>query len=339
MQLEILSAYYGANGVEIDVKDIIVNNYLRDNKLNLGISNHQFGCDPIVGYEKSLKLRIMFDETEYFLEEPEGAIINFPEDRYFPENCLVLTSCNRIDQICLAIAVNKEIIKDRFNLVVADGSTPHLSASEAVEMHNGDDPYSLINSNNYNPNYELIEQYVRTIPKIKEFRIVHVSPRLDKQTGEATLTAQGLLAAANLGSKYALKLTGVCNLKYDVFQTFNERMGDGAVMTWKRSGFDQRSTRVFAVRPDIYMGMLATEGHYGWVRCYDFIERRFNKLNMKHQDIVNPIELQLDESDIIVDEGIGRKDHRQIITENLRKHNLLESSDPWIRKFLNGEIW
>lgn len=339
MPLEIISALYGAKNIEKDVKNLIINNYLRNDRLDFGISNDGLGGDPIVGYEKTLKLKIALDGQEYYFEEPEGAIINFPENRYVSENCLVLTSCNRIDQICLAIAVNKEIIRDSFNLVLADGSTPHLNADEAVAMHRGDDPYNLINRNNYNPNYELVEQYVRTIGKIKSYRIVHVSPRLDKQGGEATLTAQGLLAAANLGSRYALKLTGVCNLKYDVFQTFDERMGESAAMTWKRSGFNQRSTRVFAVRPDIYMSMLSKESYYGWVRCYDFIERRFDKLNKKHLEIVNPVDLPLDERDIIVDEGIGRNDHRYILTENLKNHNLLNSSDPWIRKFLNGEIW
>lgn len=339
MTLEIVSASYGARGTEVDVKEIIKSRYLKNNQLNLGICNETMGSDPIVGYEKTLKLTVLWQGQEYKFEEAEGAIINFPEQRYAAENCLVLTSCNRIDQICLAIAVNKEIIKEPFNLVVADSSTPHLTAPEGVRMHQGDDPYNLINVNNYNPNYHLIEDYVRTISKIRNYRILHMSPRLDKQTGEANLTAQGLLAAANLGSRYALKLTGVCNLKYDVFATFADRMGDKAVMTWKRTGFDQRATRVFAVRPDLYMSMLSGEAHYGWVRCYDFLERKFDKLNKKHYNHTMFLDLELDERDIIVDEGVGRLDHRQIITANLENYGLLDSPDPWIRKFLNGGIW
>jgi hypothetical protein len=339
MTIEIISARYGANGVEVDVADTIRYRYLRNNQINFGICNETMGIDPIQGYEKVLKLHVRYNGKDFHFEEPEGAVVNFPEERYATENCLVLTSCNRVEQICLAIAVNKEIIKENFNLVVADGSTPHLDVYSGINMHQSDDPYNLINQSNYNPNYQLIEDYVKTVPNIKNYRIIHMSPRLDKQTGEANLTAQGLLAAANLGSKYAIKLTGVCNLKYNVFSTLSERMGERAIMTWKRTGFSQRSTRVFAVRPDLYTGMLASEGYYGWIRCYDFIERRFDRLNKKHYNITMYNDLDLDERDIIVDEGIGRNDHREILTENIIKHGLQSSNDHYIRKFLNGGIW
>lgn len=339
MTLEIVSAKYGAQGVEVDVSEFIKYRFLKNNQLNFGICNETMGGDPIVGYEKKLKLLLTYDGVEHYFEESEGAIINFPEDRYVKEPCLVLTSCNRVEQICLAIAVNKEIIQQPFNLVVADSSTPHLAMTDGIRMHQSDDPYNLINMTNYNPNYEIIEDYVRSIGKIRNFRIVHMSPRLDKQTGEANLTAMGLLAAANLGSKYAVKLTGVCNLKYDVFANLPERMGDCAVMTWKRTGFDQRATRVFAARPDLYTSMLAKEGHYGWIRCYDFLERKFDKLNKRNFNQGMFYDLDLDERDIIVDEGVGRSDHRQILTANITRYGIQDSSDPWIRKFLNGGIW
>lgn len=341
MNIQILEATYGLDGNEVDVKQLIIDKYLKNNRLHFGIGNETMGGDPVVGYEKRLKLKFIWNDTEYNFEEPEGALIDFPENKYNSENCLVITSCNRVEQICLAIAVNKEIIKDNFNIVIADGSTPHLNANEAVFMHNSDDPYNSIKMENYNSDYELFEQYIKTIPKIKKYTIIHASPRLDKQTGEASLTSHGLLAAANLGSKYAVKLTGVCNLKYDVFKNIEQRMGENGIMTWKRSGFNQRSTRVFAVRPDIYMSMLSKESYYGWMRCYDFIERRLDKLNKINESVVNPIDLPLDERDIIVDEGLPRtkEDHRFVLTENLKKHNLLNSSDPWIRKFLDGHIW
>lgn len=341
MDVQIIEAKYGTDTNGVDVKQHIINNYLKNNKLYFYITNDSMGGDPVVGKEKTLKLKLIWNDKEYIFDEPEGALINFPEQQYQQENCLVVTSCNRAEQICLAIAVNKEIIKNNFNIIIADGSTPHLNVVDGVAMHNGDDPYNSIKHENYNPNYDLIEQYIKTIPKIKNYRIIHTSPRLDKQTGEATLTSQGILAAANLGSKYAVKLTGVCHLKYDVFENIEQRMGESAVMTWGRTGFSpikQRSTRVFAVRPDVYMSMLSKESYYGWIRCYDWIERRFAKLNKINKNIVNPIDLPLDERDIIADGGFLHN-IRSFLMENLKTHNLINSSDPWIRKFLNGHIW
>jgi hypothetical protein len=46
-----------------------------------------------------------------------------------------------------------------------------------------------------------------------------------------------------------------------------------------------------------------------------------------------------DERQWIVDEGIGRNDHREIIMENLLKHDLQNTDDKYINKFLEGKIW
>ena len=333
--IKIVSAEYGANNW-IDVKNIIEENYIKDGEIRFSVNNDVF-TDPEQYVTKSLKIVIDDNGTiiEYTAFEGENFI--YPKTKYNQCNTLVLTSCNRIDQILFAIAVNKEIIKEDFNLVVADCSTTNRNLEDGVEMHKSDDPYNLINEKNYNPNWQLIQKYVDTIPKIRDFRIIHLEPRLAKQVGEANLSSLGLNTAALLGSKYAVKLTGVCHLKYDVFEKLKEYIGDNTAATWRRTSFPQKSTRVFACRPDKLNSMFMEAGFSEWVYEYDFLERKFERILNKNIDSMN--HMDIDERDVIVDEGVGRHDHREILTNNLEKHGLLNSSDEHIQKFLNGEIW
>jgi len=333
--LKVLKATYGG----VNIKDLVDNNFIKDNVVAFTANNETFG-DPLPHVSKTFEIEIEDEGVLFTYKGNEGENFSYPKQRYKTENTLVLTSCNRIEQVLFAIAVNKEIIKENFNLVVADCSTPFHNLGEGVQMHRSDDPYNLINDLNYNPYWQVIENYVKEIPKIKEFRMIHLEPRLSKQIGEANLTSLGLNVAALLGSKYAIKLTGVCHLKYDIFTKFKDYVGDKTVATWHRSGFfNQKSTRVFACRPDELNISLMTSGWVDWVNEYDFIERKFERIinTTLLPDKINHMEF--DERDIIVDEGVARTDHRKVIHDNLSKHNLLSSSDRYIQKFLNGGIW
>ena len=337
--IKIIKAEYGNNNTYKDVKQF-VEKYIINNKIyNLSVNNDTMGGDPLVGVPKHLKLTINYKDQEIEYIASEGEQFTYPVDKYIRENSLILTSCNRIDQVLLAIAVNKEIIKDDFNLIVVDCSTPEKDKTQAVYMHSSDDPYNLIHAHNYNPNWTEIENYVKNIKKIKKFKIIHIRPRMNKQIGEAHMTSIGINEAALMGSKYFLKLTGVCNLKYDFFQKFEEIIDDKSILTWRRTGFsEQVSTRVFAGRPDEVNKAFMNAGYAEWVREYDFIERKLGKVIEKYLKD-SAIDQSVNERDILVDEGIGRSDHRSIITENLKKHNLLNSQDIIIQKFLNGAIW
>jgi hypothetical protein len=331
--MKIISALWGG----LDVKSVVEERFINNEFIKFCASNDYF-TDPMPGFEKHFQIAIE-DDGEIIMDIVyEGAHFEYPKQKYKPENTLVLTSCNRVEQVLLALAVNSKIIKEPFNLVIVDGSTPHLDANGAINMHRGDDPYNLINNKNYNPNWELFEEYVQTIPNIKDYRIIHQSPRLEKQVGEANLMAVGLTAAAMMGSKYAIKLSGVCHLKYNIFEHFVEYCGENDVSTYKRTGYPQKSTRVLLCRPDKFGATLVESGWGDWVYTYDFIERKLERI------ITNSIpksfnHLQLDERDIIVDEGLGRNDHREIITQNLEKHGLLDSDDKWIKHFIEGNIW
>lgn len=326
----IKKAYYG----HVDVKDII-EKHIKNNIIELSASNDTFG-DTLPGVEKKLELEFEYCGELINYIANEGEYFIYPKPKYKKENTLILTSCNRIDEILFAIAVNKEIIKCDFNLIVVDCSTNNLTIDNAIKMHNSDDPYNLINEKNYNSNWEQIEEYVNTINKIKQFMMIHITPRLNKQKGDAILTSIGLNAAALIGSKYAVKLTGVCHLKYDIFSKFDEYIDDKSVATWKRTSFNDISTRVFICRPDKLNKILIDAGFFGWVDEFDFIERKFKKLIIDDCNLMN-----LDEVNIIVDDGINinTSNYRQKVYDNLKNHNLLDSGDIWIQKFLNNSIY
>jgi hypothetical protein len=329
-KLEIVSAIWH----DLDVTHIVRSKFLTNNAIRLSADNTHF-TDPAIGKSKLLKLNILYNGEHHSFEINEGANFTFPKNKYTVQDTLILTSCNRVEQVLFAAAVNSRIIKKPFNLVVADCSTPDLSTEEGVKLHISDDPYNLIKSNNYSPNWRLFEQCIPKFPNIIKHQVIHISPRLPKQIGEATLMALGITAANMMGSKYSLKLTGVCHMKYDILSDLPNLVKDNDIATIKRTGFNQPSTRVCPFRTDKMNEVLAREGFDGWVREYDFIERKLDTITK----VGKTTQTTEDERGFIVDEGIGRNDHRHIITENLRKHNLLDSDDYFIRKFLAGEIW
>jgi hypothetical protein len=329
--IKIIEAKWG----ELDVSSIIKNEHIHNNEIHLCATNDNF-TDPTPGQAKELRLVIEYKGN--IIEEivNENANFHFPFIKYQTDNALILTSCNRVEQINLALSVNSRIINSPFTLIVVDGSTPHLDTNGAINMHEGDDPYNLINNKNYNPNWELIEEHIKTLPNIKDYRVIHQSPRQEKQVGEAELMSLGITAASMLGCKYGIKLTGVCNLKRN---PFDDKLGEESVYTWKRTGYGHKSTRVVMFRPDEFGALLSQQGWSEWVYTYDFIERKLEKIINKNLPTDKIKHFDLDERDIIVDEGIGRNDHREIITQNLIKHNLLDCDDRYIQSFVNGNIW
>lgn len=236
-------------------------------------------------------------------------------------NTLVLTSCNRIEQVLLAIAVNKDVIKDPFNLIIVDCSTPNLSVKDAITMHISDDPHNLVDNNTYCSNWELLEPYIKTIPKIISYKIIHISPRMNKQMGDAYLSALGIISATLMNSNYVLKLTGVCQLKYDVFSKFENHLHFADVITWKRSGFDdQLSTRIFMGNSQNLAIALIKAGYSEWIYDYDFLEFKFEKIVNKY---LKHYHTKFNESNVLVDEGFGKTCEREIILSDLKKHKIL----------------
>jgi hypothetical protein len=318
----------------VDVTDKIYQWFVRDDKISISADNHYL-TDTQPGVEKILEIWIEDNGIEHYFEVNEGANLKYPQTKYVDEDCLIMTSCNRVEQCLLALAVNSRIIQKPFNLVVADCSTPDLKKEDGVRLHTGDDPYNQIKDHNYNPDWALFKKWIPTFPNIKNYEIIHVSPRLPKQRGEATLMSLGSMMGTMMGSRYGLKLTGVCHLKEDWVSNLSNLVEEYDITTIKRGSGNECSTRVTAFQNDKFSEMLSKEGYAKWIDEYDFIERKLDKMC----DRYNRKEFKGDERSFIVDEGLGRHDHREIIMKNLEKHNLLDCDDYFIKKFKKGKIW
>lgn len=318
----------------VDVLTNVNKWFVKNNRISLTADNHYL-TDTKPGVPKILQIWIEDNGTEHYFEVNEGANLKYPQTEFCDENTLIMTSCNRVEQCLLALAVNSRIIQQPFNLVIADCSTPELKKEDGVKLHTGDDPYNLIKEHNYNPNWELFKQWIPTFPNIKNYEVIHITPRLPKQRGEATLMSLGSMMATMMGSKYGLKLTGVCHLKEDWISKIEELVEDYDITTIKRGSGRESSTRVVAFQNHKFSKMLSIEKYIKWIDEYDFIERKLDKIC----DRYNRKKFDGDERSFIVDEGLGRNDHREIITANLEKHNLLDCDDYFIQKFLKGEIW
>lgn len=351
--IQIVKALYGSisrsTQLTIDVTKIIKERCQVNNTIS--IRSYWDVCtellsDPCPGMAKILALRIIDGDREFEVIVPEGEKYTYPPNVYQPENSLVLTSCNRIDQVCLAIAINKEIIKEDFNLVIADCSTPDLDINAGLALHGLDPEYNdycmpTVDNFNYSPNWHMVEDYVKDIKKIKNYRMVHISPKLNKQVGEATLISHGLNSAALLGSKYAAKLSGTCILKYDIMNVLPRMLGECHLATWERKLMPGvSSTRVFVCKPQSVNRAIMEGGWYDFADDYNYVEYRFEKIIKKYMSASYVNNTAFVEDEIIVDGGLmPNVKQRALILTNLQKHNLMNSDDVWIKKFLNGEIW
>jgi hypothetical protein len=325
-----------------DVTKVIKERY----ELNNTIIIPAMFSDSYPDITKILALTIIDSDKEFEVIIPEGEKYNYPPNVYQPENSLVLTSCNRIDQVCLAIAINKEIIKEDFNLVIADCSTPELDINAGLALHELDPQYDAnyvptVTNLNYSPNWHIIEDYVKDIKKIKNYRMIHISPKLSKQVGEATLISHGLNSATLMGSKYAVKLSGTCILKYDIMEVLPRLLGKCYLATWEKKVMPGvSSTRVFACKPQEVSKAITSGGWYEFADDYNWIENRFEKIVKKYMSTSYVNNTAFVEDEIIVDGGdMPNVKQRALILSNLQKHNLMDSDDIWIKKFLNGEIW
>jgi len=140
--LDILSAYYDKLDVTEKVKYLI-----NDNQLNIIVSNEIFG-DPIEFKVKKLIVNYRYNKEILTASAYEGCVLKIPEIKLENNLILLLTSCNRIKQVMLALTINSFVIKKPFHVIIADSSTPEILIENGVNMHNNE-PYNHINLNNY----------------------------------------------------------------------------------------------------------------------------------------------------------------------------------------------
>jgi hypothetical protein len=340
MMLKILSAFYD----KLDVTDK-VKSFIEQGTLEVLASNDVFG-DPAQYKVKKLTVSYEIDGKTYSAFAYEGSKLRIPEEEASEKNkILLITSCNRIKQTILAITINSYIIKDKFHLIIADSSTPGLSAEDGLIMHNKE-PYNHITKESYCSNLNLFDEYIKLLPNITSYKVIHVSPRLEKAQGDASLITIGLAQASLIGSigaqeNYCLKLTGVSILNEDILSDLDKNLKDKDVLAFHRShfGHGEYSTRVFGCRPNTLGPALQKAGWRKWVNP------QAGDTEFRFADIINefiPSDRILytgkDESCLLDNGGSDKIEAREKIKNQISKNNI-PLSNPIIKEFMDGGIW
>ena len=265
-------------------------------------------------------------------------------------NILLLTSCNRIKQTLLSLSLNVQTIKEPFSIIIVDSSTPGISASQMCTQHQNEDPYNVVKPHNYCSDINLLYDAQKYFNNVEDYKVIHYSPRLNKQRGESTSVALGLMQASLIGNRqhrnepnYCLKLTGTSILKYDLLSELPTLLNNKDVVTWHRAniGGYERSTRVFGCRPDVLSGVIAKEGWSKW--CDDetgVLEQRFAKLI--EREIPTRINYTgNDENGLLLEGGMAMQDSygRERIINFINDNKIEVGNNPYIQEFLNGQIW
>jgi hypothetical protein len=264
-------------------------------------------------------------------------------------NIILLTSCNRIRQVLLSLSLNAQTIKEKFSVIIVDSSTPDTDAEAACNQHQSEDPYNVVKPHNYSSDINLLYEAHKYFPQIEQLKVIHFSPRLSKQRGEATSVALGLTQAALMGDRnidkqnYCLKLTGTSILKYDVLSQLPVYLSDKDVVTWHRAniGGYERSTRIFGCRPEILSSHIVKEGWSDW--CDDttgVFEQRFAKFI--ERTIGNRINFTgNDENGFLLEGGVAMQQSygRQRIEQFIKDQNINTDATPYLKEFVNGGIW
>jgi hypothetical protein len=338
--LKILSAFYDKLDVTDKVKSLI-----QQNTLEVLASNDVFG-DPAQFKVKKLVVRYELNGKLHESFAYEGSRLEIPEQEALENNkILLVTSCNRIKQTILAITINSYIIKDKFHLIIADSSTPGLSVGDALVMHNKE-PYNHITEESYCSDLNLFDEYLRLLPNIISYKVIQVSPRLEKAQGDASLITIGLAQASLIGSNeaqenYCIKLTGVSILSEDILSDLDKTLKDKDVLTFHRShfGHGEYSTRVFGCRPNTLGQVLQKAGWRKWVNP------QAGDTEFRFADIINegiPQDRILytgkDESCLLDNGGSSKIDTREKIKNQIDNNNI-PLENPIIREFMEGGIW
>lgn len=335
-RLKIIKAQYD----KLDVTNIL-NRRITNDKLIIKVNNDNF-TDPNFNVYKKLSV-----EYEYN-NEIKKTVVYENQDLILPENVnqkniLLLTSCNRIKQVILALTINSYIIKKPFSVIIADCSSFGLSFDEANKLdHSG----TILSDKTYCSDITLFDKYINLIPNIKEYKLLHVSPKMNKQMGESTLIALGLAQSALLGddnirNDFCLKLTGVCILRYDLLSQIPILLENHDILTFEwRCGQNNVSTRVFGCRSKPILQLLINSGWDKWISQYTHTE---TKLSLLINDFIpNRInhhnDYPLNESGILLDGGSVINNTRKTITEFIQDNNI-PTDLPIIQEFLNGDIY
>jgi hypothetical protein len=176
--------------------------------------------------------------------------------------------------------------------------------------------------------------------------VIHLSPRLEKAQGDASLITLGLSQASLVGSldareNYCLKLTGVSILTEDLLSDLDKSLEDNDVLTFHRShfGHGEYSTRVFGCRPNELGPILQKSGWMKWVNP------QAGDTEFRFADIINEnispdriLYTKRDESCLLDNGGNSNIEMRSKINNHIIQNNI-PLENPIIKEFMDGGIW
>ena len=326
--------------VDIDFKYFEIVFFINDT-LTIKVNNDNF-TDPNSGVYKKLKVEYEYNNEikKTMVYENHNLILpEIPINNVDQKNILLLTSCNRIKQVILALTINSYIIKKPFSVIIADCSSFGSSLDDASKL---DHAGTKITDKTYCSDITLFDKHIKLIPNITEYKLLHVSPKMEKQNGESNLIALGLSQSALLGddnirNDFCLKLTGVCILRYDLLSQLPILLENHDILTFEWRCRNTVSTRVFGCRSLPISQLLINSG---WIMDRNYCELKLSSLlnDLIPNRVNHHNDHPLNESGILLDQGDGGNNTRKNITEFIQDNNI-PTDLPIIQEFLNGDIY
>lgn len=246
---------------------------------------------------------------------------------------LLLTSCNRIKQTALALLINSFLIKEKFNLVIADSSHQNISREEGILFHRTFDTYNYILDYNYCSDINILYNTIQEIRNINRYQIIRVDPKMTKDIGDATLMAIGLSAASLFGNAdKCLKMNGACIMYKDIWPLLYQDF-DVLHFDYHLGWF---STRIFGCNAQLVSAALINRGH-AWIdNTTKFVEEKFT-------NIVLDSHFKLKYSNLTESNAVSRsgepRDMERIRIKKLLEEKQINVNNQIMIEFMDGEIW
>ena len=279
-------------------------------------------------------------------------------------NVLVVTCCNRVKQTLLALSLNAQTIKDPFSVIICDSSTQGVPTEEAVGMCAAINPYNKVKESNYCSDVNLLRTAHQYFPNIEEFKVIHESPNIEQQAGDAFLMGLGFMQASLLGprddsgSNYVMKVSTASVLRRDIFKELPQLLLNKKFITWNYGPDPEwRSTRVMGGKPEAFVKLMAEAEYNEWTQgCGPYpssphfpsemphpgahLEMRYGHLLNKYIDPAQIHAAEGGEPSILVDGGgLSDEDFRRNVEHFIKETNIDTGATPWLQEFTEGGIF
>jgi hypothetical protein len=269
---------------------------------------------------------------------------------------LLMTSCNRIKQTLFALTLDSYVIKKPFHVIIADGSSLGRTWEEEKYAHEywQDDIFAK----NYCSDISLFDTYINLLPNIISYKIIHSSPKMPKQIGEASLLNLGISQACTLiKDPICIKTNGVVMLNYDLFEFVEDQLINNKkefYLIRRTNAMEQPSTRVFGFRPQKLSAAITNSSWNEWYEYESCTLENHGKVSnwmeFKMMDVLKKYykneeihDTNSEERDILLDGGNmhnykNLSHYRNLIEDHIKKYKM-PLDNPLIKEFMEGGIW